>query len=298
MVQVLVTGARGRLGTEVVRQLREGGHTVVAADRVAGEGGERVHAVRVDLLDLGQVAQAARGCDALVHLAAIPAPYADPDDVVFRNNTLGTFHALQAASLAGVRVVALASSGSIYGTAWAPQELFAPEVPVREDGELANHDVYGLSKEIDERTAQMFCRRDGMSVACLRFHWITDRDDQVGTARAIAAPDADPRVWGRNLWGYVDIRDAAAACVTAVQRGLEQPFGFAALNITAADTLSETPTEALVRAHLPGTRIAAPIPGTSTAYDLSAAERVLGWRPRHSWRDDDSDTGGDPGQPG
>lgn len=287
MTRVFVTGAVGRLGREVVRQFIDAGHEVVGVDRAKVDGvlPDEVRLVELDLLDLGQVAQAMRDCDALVHLAAIPAPYGRPDDVVFGNNVFATFNALQAASLAGIRAVALASSGSIYGTAWAPDYLAYPAAPVIEDTELANHDVYGLGKEVDEQTARMFCRRDGMSIACLRFHWITRPDEQRAAARTLAEPDADLHGAGRGLWGYVDIRDAASACVQAVTTAIERPYGFAALNITAADTLSTVPTEALIRDHSPGTRVLSPIEGTATAFDLSAAERTIGWRPRYSWRD-------------
>jgi nucleoside-diphosphate-sugar epimerase len=287
MTRVFVTGAVGRLGREVVRQFVDAGDEVVGADRVSVDGvlPDGVRLVVVDLRDLGQVAQAIRDCDALVHLAAIPAPYGRPDDVIFRNNVLATFNALQGASLAGIRSVALASSGSIYGTAWSPDYLAHPGAPVREDTELANHDVYGLGKEVDEHVARMFCRRDGMSIACLRFHWIAHPDEQRAAARALAEPDADLHGSGRGLWGYVDVRDAASACVQAITTGVERPYGFAALNITAADTLSRVPTEDLLRQHSPGTRLLAPIEGTSTAFDLSAAEKTIGWRPRHSWRD-------------
>jgi UDP-glucose 4-epimerase len=288
MTRVFVTGAVGRLGREVVRQFVEAGHAVVAGDRSRVDGvlPDGVPLVELDLLDLGQVAQAIRDCDALVHLAAIPAPYGRPDDVVFRNNVLATFNALQAASLAGIRSVALASSGSIYGTAWAPEYLAYPAAPVTEDSELANHDVYGLGKEIDEHTARMFCRRDGMSIACLRFHWIAHPDEQRAAAKSLAEPDADLHGSGRGLWGYVDVRDAASACVQAVLTAVDRPFGFAALNITAADTLSTVATADLIRDHSPSTRLLSPIEGTATAFDLSAAERIIGWRPAHSWRDD------------
>ena len=287
MTRVFVTGAVGRLGREVVRQFIDAGHEVVGVDRAKVDGvlPDEVRLVELDLLDLGQVAQTMRDCDALVHLAAIPAPYGRPDDVVFGNNVFATFNALQAASLAGIRAVALASSGSIYGTAWAPDYLAYPAAPVIEDTELANHDVYGLGKEVDEQTARMFCRRDGMSIACLRFHWITRPDEQRAAARTLAEPDADLHGAGRGLWGYVDIRDAASACVQAVTTAIERPYGFAALNITAADTLSTVPTEALIRDHSPSTRVLSPIEGTATAFDLSAAERTIGWRPRYSWRD-------------
>src|SRR5699024_188964 len=128
--------------------------------------------IEADLDDVGHLADAMRGCAAVIHLAAIPAPYGHPDDVVFRNNVLATWSVLQAASHMGIRRVAFASSGSIYGTAWAPQRHFYRWAPVDESYPLRIHDVYALGKAIDETTAHMFARRDQMTIAALRFHWI------------------------------------------------------------------------------------------------------------------------------
>jgi nucleoside-diphosphate-sugar epimerase len=85
-----------------------------------------------------------------------------------------------------------------------------------------------------------------------------------------------------NLWGYVDVRDAAAACRLAVEAN---GFGFEAFNIVAADSLSARPTEEIIREYLPDTEIRAPIPGTTGGFVIEKAARLLGWMPKHSWRD-------------
>ena len=71
------------------------------------------------------------GCSALIHLAAIPAPYGHPHQVVFGNNVTATFAALQAAADAKITRVVIASSGSAYGTAFSPR---AEPSPVRAGG--------------------------------------------------------------------------------------------------------------------------------------------------------------------
>ena len=113
-MRVLVTGGSGRLGQFAIRDLLAHGHDVVNADRrrAAGEGAPAARFVETDLGDVGQVAGAMAGCDAVVHLGAIPAPYGHADEVVFGNNTRATFAVLQAASLLGVRRAAIASSVS------------------------------------------------------------------------------------------------------------------------------------------------------------------------------------------
>src|SRR5215212_11990488 len=100
------------LGRWVVRTLLDAGHEVVGADRERppDDGGARHRTV--NLTDVGQVAGAMAGCDAVVHLGAVPGPDRYPDEVVFGNNTLSTFAVLQAASLLGVSRAVVASEAA------------------------------------------------------------------------------------------------------------------------------------------------------------------------------------------
>ncbi len=284
--RVLVTGGSGRLGQAVVLELIENGFEAVAVDRVRPKdqlpGGARF--VEMDLGDIGQIAGAMTGCDAVIHLGAIPAPFSNPDEVVFRNNTGATFAVLQAASLLNVRRAAIASSGSIYGTAFSRQRTVPRYTPVDEDHPRLIEDAYGLSKEVDERTAKMFCRRGEMSIAALRFHWIARLEEQLASMSRQRERDALIEN-SRTLWGYVDLRDAARACRLAIEVARDRPFGFEAMNIAAADTLLETPTEETIREIAPEVEIRRPMPGTTGAFDTSKATRIIGWEPRHSWRD-------------
>jgi nucleoside-diphosphate-sugar epimerase len=66
-VRVVVTGSSGKAGRFVVDDLVEHGHDVLGVDLVG-------HALRADVTDFGQTAEVLAGADAVVHLAAIPAP--------------------------------------------------------------------------------------------------------------------------------------------------------------------------------------------------------------------------------
>ena len=286
-MRVLVTGGSGRIGQAAVAELVGHGHEVTRADRrepakmfetVDVTAFERARAVEIDLLDVGQVAWAMAGHDAVVHLGAIPSPGRQADEVVFRNNVGSTFATLQAASLLGIQTVAIASSLSALGTAWAPVAFPPRYAPVDEDHPLLNHDGYGLSKEVDERTGEMFHRRTGMQVVAMRFPWVATPGDIEARRRTPIAPAEEARM----LWSYIDLRDAATFCRLAIEaRGLN----FVPVQVTAADTLSDVPTEDLLRAHAPETEIRSAIPGTATAFSLSRAQDLLGFAPRHSWRD-------------
>jgi nucleoside-diphosphate-sugar epimerase len=280
-VRVLITGGSGRLGKWVGRELRDHGYEVVSVDRhlpAAGEPG--IHYRQVEMSDLGQVIGAASGCDALVHLAAIPNPYAHPDEVVFLNNVAATYNALQAAMTVGIERALIASSASAYGMAWARPTFPPLYAPLDEEHPFIVRDPYALSKETDERTAEMFARRCGMTVLAYRLHWIAEP----GEARRRATdPESRPEQDATNLWGYVDVRDAARA----FRLGLEADVtGFAAFNITASDTLRPEPTEELIRTLLPTTEIRGPLPGNASAWSTARARELLGYIPAHSWQDE------------
>ncbi len=181
----------------MLRELIGHGHEVVNADRrppgAAGLGPYR----EVDLANVGHVAGALSGCDAVVHLGAIPTANSPPDEVVFGNNTRATFAVLQAAALLGIRRAVLASSLAALGGAYAATPFPPLYAPVDEHHPLQVEDPYGLSKEVDERIGSMFHRRTGMTVLAYRFHWIAQPDEYV--ARAIQVRER-PERW-RTICG-------------------------------------------------------------------------------------------------
>lgn len=284
-MRVVVTGGSGRLGQWVVRDLLLHGHEVVNIDRrrpspgVVPDDSPRPPFREVDLSNVGQVAGALFGSDAVVHLGAIPAPYRHPDEVVFGNNTGSTFAVLQAASIVGLRKAVIASSISIIGAAYAVHPFKLSYAPADEEHPLLGQDAYALSKEADERTAQMFHRRTGISVLAMRFHWVS----LPGEAAARASQSSEnPGPSAHQLWGYVDVRDAAQACRLGIET---DGLGFEIFNVTAADTLIEQPTEEAIRQYAPETEIRRPLQGTESGWSIEKARRLLGYDPKHSWRD-------------
>lgn len=281
MKRVLVTGGNGKLGTWVVKELRSHDYDVVSVDRqLPASPVPGVQHRQVEMGDLGQVIGAAHGREAIVHLAAIPNPYRHADELVFRNNVMATYNTLQAAMTLGIPRAIIASSVSGYGMAWA-RPTFPPRfVPLDETHPFLSHEPYALSKETDERTAEMFVRRCGMTVLAYRFHWVA----APGEARRRATdPNYQPSQDFTNLWGYTDIRDAARAC----RLGLEADVsGFHPLNITANDTLRTEPTEQLLAQFLPDIEKRGDFPGTKSPWANDRARELIGFEPQHSWRDE------------
>src|SRR5262245_18324588 len=109
-MRVAVTGGSGKLGTFVVDHLLDNGWQVTNLD-LAPPGDDRAESMAVDLADYGQTADALTGAgfDAVVHLAAIPAPGRRPDSTTFAHNTLSTYNVFDAGQRAGIRNIVWAS---------------------------------------------------------------------------------------------------------------------------------------------------------------------------------------------
>jgi nucleoside-diphosphate-sugar epimerase len=100
--------------------------------------------------------------------------------------------------------------------------------------------------------------------------------------RAFPCFDADPieRKW--NLWGYIDGRDGAQA----IRKALEADRTGAEVFIIAnADTVMSRPNAELVGEVFPGVSLAADVGPNETLLSIEEARRVLGYEPRHSWRE-------------
>ena len=300
--RVLVTGAAGRLGRAVVRELTARGIVATGLARAedlaraeaqandvtghmegaggpTGAGGsgpeaDRFRVVAGDARDPSAVTQALRDVDAVIHLAAIPTPTRDPGRTVFGDNTLATFTVLDEAARSGVRRSAIASSWSVTGLPFAPFPLEPAYLPVDERIPLQVADAYALSKQVDEATAEMAWRRHGLSVVALRLPYLGDPD--AGLAQRVAELTDDPAAGARDMWAYLDYRDAARVCVDAVT---VEFAGFAVVGLAAPETLCPYPTKALLDRFLPHVAVRAPLSGRAVPVDVTVAQRLLGFAP-------------------
>lgn len=275
---VLVTGAAGGIGRVVTRHLATRGWSVRALDRVRdAQAPAAVEWLVGDLADRAVAATAVDGLDAVVHLAAIPSPWSDPDDVVYSGNVAATYALLDAAGRAGVRRAVIASSVAIYGLVWSEAEREAPEVPLSETSELRIADPYALSKQADEACAEMMHRRWGIDVLAYRFPNVSDGDDIAARSREVLA---DPAYAHRELWAYLHLEDAARA----VELGLTAEVnGAVALNVVAPDALGGVDVAALAAKFHPGAECRLPVGGTAAGYTTDRAERLLGFIAERRW---------------
>ena len=278
-MRIALTGSTGKLGTVVARELRSSGHTVIGMDVVGARG---PGFVQVDLTDYGQVVDALTavndrhdGVDALVHLAAIPAPGIRSDVATFHNNIAATFNVFWAAARLGITRIVYASSETVLGL---PFDAPPPYIPVDEEYAPRPESVYSLVKVLEERMAQELVRwRPELSITALRFSNVMVPEDYA----AFPSYDADPRLRKWNLWGYIDARDGAQA----IELALEAPAGFDRFIIAAADTVMSRPNAELVAEVFPDVPVADELGEHDSLLSIAKARRMLGYAPRHSWRD-------------
>ncbi|MHA7210333.1 NAD-dependent epimerase/dehydratase family protein [Arthrobacter sp. MDT1-65] len=279
-MNVAVTGSNGKLGRSVVRGLRGAGHTVLELDQY----GERSpEFLRIDLRDYGQVVDALLGVDdrhsgfdAVVHLGAIPAPGLQADVATFHNNMAATYNVFQACRRAGIKRIVYASSETVLGL---PFDTPPPYLPVDEDYPARPESTYSLVKHLEEQLAIELTRWDPrLSITALRFSNVMDPEDYAEFPSFDA--DATTRKW--NLWGYIDGRDGAQAVTKALENAAP---GFDRFIIAAADTVMSRASADLAAEVFPGVEVTREVTGTETLLSIDRARRVLGYEPRHSWRD-------------
>ena len=164
-MRIVVTGGSGKAGRWVVRDLREHDHDVLNVD-LAHDGSAHGLCIRTDLTDLGQVHDVIAGADAVVHLAAIPAPELRPEGETFRTNALSTYNVFAAAADRGVGRVVWASSETVLGLPFAPATP-PPFAPV-DESVVRPESSYALSKLVGETMAGQFARRSGIPFVGLR----------------------------------------------------------------------------------------------------------------------------------
>ena len=284
--RVCVTGATGKAGRAAVRELRAHGYDVVATDAAVGPGAARGSVLRADLTDYGQATEVLRGTNAVVHLANIPAPGLATPAVTFNSNVAMNFNVFHAAAALGLAKVVWASSETTLGLPFGggPEQIPGAAgqppryAPIDEDHFPVPTTTYALSKVASETIAEHIAQWSGISFVGLRISNIMDPDEYEKFPSFW--PDPHLRKW--NLWGYVDVRDVAAACRLGIESDVT---GSQNVIIGAADTVMNRPSRDVLAEVFPGVPLTGEIGEFGTLLSIARARQVLGYEPRHSWRD-------------
>lgn len=284
--RICVTGATGKAGRAAVSELREHGYDVLATDTNLTGDDVLAGVLRADLTDYGQATEVLRGTDAVVHLANIPAPGLSTPAVTFNANVTMNFNVFHAAAALGLSTVVWASSETTLGLPFGGDQEQIPGVagsppryaPVDEDHFPVPNTTYALSKVVSETTAEQISRWSGIGFVGLRISNIMQAHDYERFPSYW--PDPHARKW--NLWGYVDVRDVAAAC----RLGLEAHVtGSQNVIIAASDTVMNRPSREVLAEVFPAVPFTREIGEFGTLLAVDRARQVIGYEPRYSWRD-------------
>ena len=275
MTRVVVTGGSGKAGRPVVDDLVASGYEVLNVD-IAVHPRDDAQFLNADITDLGQAISALEGADAVVHLAAIPAPGVRSPEVTFQINMLSTYNVFSAAATLGISRVVWASSETTLGLPFERQPpLYAP---VDEAHTLFPETSYALTKVLSEEMARQFHRWNGTTLIGLRFSNVMEPHDYANFSEW--QDDVSLRKW--NLFGYVDARDVAQSC----RLGLEADVsGAESFIIAADDTVMRRPSADLMAEAFPGVEVRDLPHERATLLGIEKAKQMLGYAPAYFWMD-------------
>jgi UDP-glucose 4-epimerase len=228
----MVTGAAGFIGSNLADRLLRDGHRVVGYDNFSSGQrrflddavrSDRVTLVEGDMLDQERLTAAMRGCDFIFHLAANA-------DVRFgtehprkdlEQNTIATFNVLEAMRATGLRGIAFASTGSVYGEATI--------VPTPEDAPFPiQTSLYGASKVACEALIHAYCEGFGFQGFIFRFVSILGERYSHGHVfdfyRSLRTNPSELRVLGNGLQrkSYLYVQDCLDAMLTAIDKAQDK----------------------------------------------------------------------------
>jgi UDP-glucose 4-epimerase len=218
-MKILVTGACGRIGSHVVRQLLVRGMDVLGIDSVVHPGNLRdltgcVLLSTVDIQDLAALLRVVtqEKVERIIHLAAALGDQYDGQPWgSYQVNLGGTLNVLEAARFADVERVVIASTHNIYPTAYG---VYGPPEwrPIAEDHPPDPRRPYAVMKLACEYMGRIYAERMGVDVAAVRFA------SYYGAERAIRR--------GNKFADLLNqfILNAVEGTPTAVERGGDQVF--------------------------------------------------------------------------
>jgi len=281
-MKILVTGAAGHLGSHLIPSLIEAGFEVSAFDIAQPATPPNCAFVTGDLMDDATLKNALAGVEMIVHCAAIHPWKPYTDDQYLDANIKGTWHLYSTAVELGIKRIVLTSSIGATGYA-VPVEQW----PINEDQQFPLSDLYSLTKNTQENIARMFADKNQIRTIALR--------------PPMFIPQKSELEIGFHLTGVFGLVDDIVAAHVAAARALaddnQSLRPFEAFFVT--NKLPYTAEEAaacgfvgnvqpLVQARWPQAYewlMARGYPGAwiPTVYDISKAERLLGWQPQHSF---------------
>jgi len=301
-MRILITGGSGNLAEFLTREL-EREHEIVLFDRIEHGSGRfpwrSDHPfVAGDLTNGEDCERAVAGCQAVMHLGAIPwasdvdsvlerirsqgQPIPPPEETM-RVNTMGTYHVARAAARVGVQVIVCATSNCVLGHCMgrpSGRPLPIQYLPIDEAHPTDVEESYGISKQFQEQVLEGYTKLTGMRTYAIRPSalWRPERQKEY------AADVQTPTEWTMGvLNGYADIEDVARAFRLCFEAHRDLP-PHDAYYINAPDTLYQEDSVGLVRQLRPdlADKLRG-IEGRDAFISNAKARAAFGYRPENSW---------------
>ncbi len=278
-----MTGASGRVGAHVARELLEHGHRVRVIDRkpVADDLRQSVETIYADIADPLAMLSHVGGCDAIAHIAAYPNPMGVTPAELLRVNVIGTQNILDAAAAHGIPRVVLTSSVGALGFSFPTHPCLPDYLPVDIAHPRRPQDIYGLSKLANEESAAAATRRAGLATIVIRPPIVFDLAHAKAQGWLPRMAERRKEQRDESLWAYIDGHDLAVAYRLALESSLEGHHVFYAM---ADDVSTDATPRELVERHLPQLLPDVERLTGKGLYDLTPIQEQLGFAATRTWR--------------
>ena len=292
-MRIFFTGGSGKAGRHAIAHLVERGYSVTNAD-LAPLNMPGVADLQVDLTDAGHVFNAlhafARGeeleagtgtprYDAIVHFAAVPSLMLRPENETYQVNVSSTYNILDAAAKLGIRKVIFASSETTYGICFYDGVKKPAYVPIDEEHPTVPQDSYAMSKVVNEVTARSFQERTGFDIYGLRINNVIE---PLEYATKFPLFMKDPELRRRNIFAYIDARDLGHMVDRCLQT---DGLGYEVFNVSNDDMSVSLASDEVIARFYQGVEKRREMGRNETFFANAKAKRMVGFAPRHSWRE-------------
>jgi UDP-glucose 4-epimerase len=294
--KVLVTGGAGFIGSHLTSALVAEGCLVSVLDNLSTGHLRNLEKVKHqilfhpgDITDPETVNQAAAGCDAVFHLAAmvsVPQTIENPLKSA-RINDMGTVHVLEAARRTGARRVVFISSSAVYGD--------DPQLPKHEDMNPKPLSPYAVQKLSGEYYAQLYHDLYGLKTTSLRlFNVFGPRQDPSSPYSGVisifmsrALSQKAPSIYGDGTQSrdFVYVKDVVKAGLLAA--AADNVTGIS-INVGTGRSIDINLLWDMI-CKMNGVEIkpqyVPPRPGDipASVADIQRAESLLGFKPQHDF---------------